>query len=92
MKLFKIKKKERSNWSVRFAWLPVKVEHNYKYYPWLDDQSEATSRDDCSIYTINRTEYWWVWLEYYRRFFNYGAHCKYYLTKKESRYLREENK
>ena len=112
MKLFEVKKKRRSNWSVRFAWFPVKVEYNYKYYPLKDykyypqlkDQttfettntgvkvvSTATAKDDCSPYTcspyIPKTEYWWIWLERYKRFFNYGAPVNYYISKNHSNEL-----
>lgn len=84
MKLFKAKKR-RGNWSVRFAWYPVKVEYNYKYYPQLKDQITATPNDDCSPYTSTKTEYWWVWLEKYKRFFNYGAPINYYISKNLSK-------
>ena len=76
MKIFKATNKKRSNWSRRFAWLPTKVEHNYKEYP-----------DGGWVYNV--TEYWWIWLEFYKRYFNYGAHVNYYMTKKEVKYARK---
>lgn len=58
MKIFQVKKKKkRTWWTIRFAWLPTKVEH---------------TTDN------NATEYWYIWLEHYRRYFNYGAHVNYY--------------
>jgi len=77
MKLIKATNKKRSNWSMRFAWLPIKVEHNYKEYPIIGG------------WEYNVTEYWWIWLEFYKRYFNYGAHVNYYMTKKEVKYARK---
>lgn len=81
MKLFKATNKKRSNWSRRFAWLPTKVEHNYKHYP--------ESVGNQHVYEYNVTEHWWIWLEFYKRYFNYGAHVNYYMTRDEVKYARK---
>jgi hypothetical protein len=65
MKLFQVKKKKkRTWWSIRFAWFPIKVE----YTP-----SKTSNHDPC-----DGTEYWYIWLEHYRRYYNYGAPVNYY--------------
>ncbi len=59
---FKRKIKKYGWWSDRFAWLPKKA-------LLIRDKNYKNSH---SLQTV------WIWLEYYERYFNYGAPVNYY--------------